>query len=120
MCWWHATYHWKALNKGYNFALYLISIRGLHTKLWAPNVVRVLTLAISRLPFGNLTKCDLDVGIMERHRVYDKGEGGGFPQVQAVVSLVSLVNLSYPWLVLALKVLQLCINHLVLILCRPV
>jgi hypothetical protein len=30
---------------------------------------------------------------MERHRIYYKGEGGGFPQVQAVVSLVSL-NLS--------------------------
>jgi len=27
---------------------------------------------------------------MERHKVYYKGEGGGFPQVQAVVSLVSL------------------------------
>jgi hypothetical protein len=26
---------------------------------------------------------------MERHRVYYKGEGGGFPQVLAVVSLVS-------------------------------
>jgi len=26
---------------------------------------------------------------MERHRVYYKGEGGGFPQVRAVVSLVS-------------------------------
>ncbi len=27
---------------------------------------------------------------MERHRVYYMGEGGGFPQVRAVVSLVSL------------------------------
>jgi hypothetical protein len=27
---------------------------------------------------------------MESHKVYYKGEGGGFPQVQAVVSLVSL------------------------------
>jgi hypothetical protein len=26
---------------------------------------------------------------MERHRVYYKGEGGGFPQVWAVVNLVS-------------------------------
>ncbi len=26
---------------------------------------------------------------MERNRVYYKGEGGAFPQVQAVVSLVS-------------------------------
>jgi hypothetical protein len=44
--------------------------------------------------FGNFgsprTKSHLDVGIMERHRVYYKGEGGGFPQVQAMLSLVSL------------------------------
>jgi hypothetical protein len=26
---------------------------------------------------------------MEKHKVYYKGEGGGFPQVWAVVSLVS-------------------------------
>jgi hypothetical protein len=35
------------------------------------------------------TKCHLDVGLVERHKVYYKGEGGGFPQVRAVVSLVS-------------------------------
>ncbi len=35
------------------------------------------------------TKSHLDVGLMERHKVYYKGEGGGFPQVRAVVSLVS-------------------------------
>jgi hypothetical protein len=32
----------------------------------------------------------VDVGLMERHKVYYKGEGGGFPQVWSVVSLVSL------------------------------
>jgi len=48
------------------------------------------TLGISRLPFGSPgTKCHLNVGLVERHRVYYKGEGGGFPQVQAVVSLVN-------------------------------
>ncbi len=48
-------------------------------------------LGILRLPLGNPgTKCHLDVGLVERHRVYYKGEGGGFPQVQAVASLVSL------------------------------
>jgi hypothetical protein len=25
------------------------------------------------------TKCHLDVGLMERHIIYYKGEGGGFP-----------------------------------------
>jgi hypothetical protein len=40
------------------------------------------TLAISGLPFESPeTKCHLDVGLMERHKVYYKGEGGGFPQV---------------------------------------
>jgi hypothetical protein len=32
----------------------------------------------------------LDVVPVEWHKVYYKGEGGGFPQVQAVVSLVCL------------------------------
>jgi hypothetical protein len=35
-------------------------------------------------------KCHLDVGLVERHIIYYKGEGGGFPQVWAVVSLVNL------------------------------
>jgi hypothetical protein len=34
-------------------------------------------------------KCHLDAGPMARHKVYYKGEGGDFPQVRAVVSLVS-------------------------------
>jgi len=56
-----------------------------------PKVEGVPTLAISGLPLGSPgTKCHLDVGLMERHKVYYKGEGGGFPQVQAVVNLVSL------------------------------
>jgi hypothetical protein len=33
------------------------------------------------MPFG--------CGLVERHIVYYKGEGGDFPQVQAMVSLVS-------------------------------
>jgi hypothetical protein len=69
--------------------------------------------------FGNFgspeTKCHLDLGLVERHKVYYKGEGGGFPQVRAKVSLV---NPNYPWLVLAPKVLQLCTNHFVSVLCR--
>jgi len=91
VCRWPATYCWKALNEGYNFVLNLISIKGLHTKLWDPKVVRDPTLAISRLPLGSPgTKSHLDVGLVERHKVYYKREGGGFPQVRAVVSLVSL------------------------------
>jgi hypothetical protein len=89
-CRWHETYYWKALDEGYNFALNLILIRGLHAKLWVPKVAGVSNLGISRLPLGNpRTKCYLDVGLVERCRVYYKGEGGGFPQVQVVVSLMS-------------------------------
>jgi hypothetical protein len=96
-CRWRATYHWKALDKGYNFSWDFISIRGLHAKLWGPKVAGVPTLAISGLPLGSPgTKCHLDVGLMGTHRVYYKGEGGGFPQVRAVVGLVSLVNSSLP------------------------
>ncbi len=36
------------------------------------------------------TKSHLDVGVAERRREYYMGEGGHFPRVQAVVSLVSL------------------------------
>jgi len=44
----------------------------------------------ARVPsLGSLTKCHLDVGLVERHRVYYKGEGGGFPQVRAMMSLVN-------------------------------
>jgi hypothetical protein len=94
VCRWRAIYCWKVLDEGYNFVLDLISIGVLHTKLWGPKVAEVPTLAILGLPFGSLgTKCHLDVGLVERHKVYYKGEGGGFLQVRAVVSLV---NLSLP------------------------
>jgi hypothetical protein len=54
VCKWLATYRWKALNEGYNFVLKLISIGGLHTKLWAPKIVEVPAMGISKLPFGSL------------------------------------------------------------------
>jgi hypothetical protein len=52
-CKWHATYHLKAIDEGYNFALDLISIGGLHAKLQAPKVARVLVVGISKLSLGN-------------------------------------------------------------------
>jgi hypothetical protein len=39
--------------------------------------------------FHDSTKCHLDVGLVEKHRVYYKREGGGFPQVWAMVSLMN-------------------------------
>jgi len=83
-------YCWKALDKGYNFALNLILIGGLHTKLWASIVAKVPISRILGLPLrSHGTKCHLGAGPVTRHRIYYKGEGGGFPQVQAMVSLVS-------------------------------
>jgi len=113
-----ATCCWKDFKDGYNFAIDLISIRGLHAKLWAPKVVGVPNVGILGLPLGSPgTKCHLNVGLVERHIVYYKGEGDGFPQVRATVSLVSSGCM---WLVLALKVFQLCTNHFVLVLCKLV
>jgi len=37
----HATYHWKVLDKGYNFVLDLTSIEGLHKKLYVSKMTRV-------------------------------------------------------------------------------
>jgi hypothetical protein len=112
------TYHWKAFNEIYNFALNLIAIGGLHRKLCALKVARVSVVVISGLPLGSpRTKNHLDVAPVERCRVYYKGEGGGFPQVRAVVNFVCS---SCPWFVLAPKVFQLCTNHFVLVLCKSV
>jgi len=81
---------------------------------------------VSGVPFGAIPglprwspgkNSHLDVGSVESHRVYYKGEGGGFPQVRAVVSLVCPCC---PWLVLAPRVFQLCTNHFVWVVCRPV
>ncbi len=48
-------------------------------------------MAISGLFLGSPgTKSHLNVGAAGRHREYYMGEGGGFPRVQAVMSLVSL------------------------------
>ncbi len=75
-------------------------------------------MGFSGLSLGSpVTKNHLDVAPMESYKVYYKGEGGGFLQVQVVVSLM---RLSCPWLILTPKVFQLCTNHFVLVLCRYV
>jgi hypothetical protein len=107
---------WKTFDEGYNFVSNLIAIEGLHKKLCALKVTGVPVVGILGLPLGNPgTKSHLDVAPMEKRKVYYKGEGGGFPQVRAVVSFVCPGCL---WRVLATKVFQQCTNHLVLGLCR--
>jgi hypothetical protein len=83
------TYHilLESLDEGYNFSLDFTSIGGLYTKLWASKVVRVPISGISRFPSGSP---NLGVGPVARHKEYYKGEGGGFPQVWAMVSFVKL------------------------------
>jgi hypothetical protein len=56
------------------------------------------------------TKWHLGVGLVTRHIVYYKWEGGGFSQVRVVVSLVSPC---LPVTCSCTKVLQLCINQFV-------
>jgi hypothetical protein len=111
VCRQRATYCWKALDKSYNFASYCTSIRSLLAKLCGSKVMGVPTSAISG------EKSHLDVGLVERCILYYKGEGGGFPQVRAMGSLVCPCC---SWLVLTPKVFQLHTNHLVWVLCRPV
>jgi hypothetical protein len=86
-----ATCRWKALDKSYKFALDLIPIEGLSKKLWLRKVAGVQIGTVSGLLFGSPgIKSHLDVGAAERHRKYYMGEGGGFPWVRAVVSLMNL------------------------------
>jgi hypothetical protein len=71
VCRWRAKHRCKALDESYNFALNLILIGGLSIKLYPHKVAKVLTLAISGLPFGSPeTKSHLDVALVERCRVY--------------------------------------------------
>jgi hypothetical protein len=93
VCRWRATYRWNFFDKGYNFNSNFISIEVLHTKFCASKVAGVLILGILGLPLGNLrTKWHLGVGPWLGTKKHYKGEGGGFPQVWVVPSLVS------PWL----------------------
>jgi hypothetical protein len=85
-----ATHRWKAFKEKYQFASDPIPIRGLSKKLWMPKVPGVQTETILGLPLGSpRTKGHLDVAPVEWRRVYYMGEGGGFPQVRAVVNQVS-------------------------------
>jgi hypothetical protein len=71
-------------------------------------------MGISGLPLGSPgTKCHLDASPVTNHKVHYKGEGGGFPQVQAMVSLMSL---NLPVIHLSTKSVSTCC----LVLCRSV
>jgi hypothetical protein len=70
--------------------------------------------------FGNFgtptwTQCHLDVGLVERHKVYYKGEGGGFPPNPGCGE--SRESEFTPWFILAPKMFQPCTNQLVVWFC---
>jgi hypothetical protein len=101
-CRWHATYHWKDLGKGYNFSLDLISIGGLHTKLWDPKVVGIPTLATWMWASWKGTEYTI------RGKVLASPKSGPWWVLWVRVC---------PWLILAPKVLQQCSNQLVVWFC---
>jgi hypothetical protein len=89
-CKWSATHCWKALKESYNFGLDLVSIQARGEKLWTPKVPGVQTGIVLGFHFGSpRKKSHLDASAAESCREYYMGEGGGFPQVRAVVSQVS-------------------------------
>jgi hypothetical protein len=106
-CRWSVTHRLKALEESYKFVSDLIPIGGLSKKLWSFKVPGVRTETVSGLLLGSLeTKSHLDVGDVERHRIYYMGEGGGSPWVQVVLSCVSRVSPELPVACPAPKVFQ--------------
>jgi len=84
-----ATWCWKALDEGYNFGLDLVPIQVWGEELWASKVPGLQPGTVSGLQLGSPgKKSHLDVASAESCKVYYMGEGGGFPRVRAVVSLV--------------------------------
>ncbi len=85
-----ATWRWRALEESYNFGSNLVPIWAQGKKLWTPKVSGVQTGTVSGLHFGSLRKkSNSDVASAQSYREYYKGEGGGFPWVQAVMNQVS-------------------------------
>ncbi len=83
---------WKDLDEGYKFDLDLVAIRSGSWELRLPksrDSTRENFGTISGLQLGSPgKKSHLDVASTERCKEYYMGEGGGFPQVRAVVCLV--------------------------------
>jgi hypothetical protein len=116
VCRWHATYRWKALNKGYNFSSNFTSIKGLHTKLWMSKVVGILFFEISGFSLGSLeTKWHLGARPMARHKVYYKGKVVTSPKSGPWWVLWVCV---YPWFVRAPKCYNYTLTNLLFGLCR--
>jgi hypothetical protein len=79
----------KLLTRATNL-LQTASRSELYTRSYVPSKSRESQLAGFRDSHAGVpgVKIHLDVGSLESHRIYYMGEGGGFPRVRAVVSLV--------------------------------
>jgi len=115
MCRWRATYRSKALNKDYNFALDLISIGGLHKKLW-PAKSRESRLWEFQ---------DSHLGISRKNAIWMWASWRGTKYTIRGKVVASLKSKPWwvlrvrvcPWFILAPKVFQLCTNQLVVWFC---
>ncbi len=113
MCRWRATQCWKVFNESYNFSWDFISIRRLHTKLWASKGVEVSTLGILRFPFGSFgTKWHLGAGLVAMHRI--KGKVVASPKFRLWWVLWVCVC---PWFVRAPKCSNYALTNLLFGLC---
>jgi len=96
----------------YNILLYTSSQSEVYTQSYGPPKSEEFQLwEFQNSPLESFeTKWHLGAGLVARHKIYYKGEGGDFPQVWAVVSFVSLcLHVTCP----CTKVLQLHTNQLV-------
>jgi hypothetical protein len=83
------TWRWKALKESYNFGLDFTPIRGQSWEIWAPKVSGLQPTTVLGLQLGSHgKKSHLDVALAKSCRVYYMGEGGAFPWIRAMVSLV--------------------------------
>jgi len=73
-------YHWKYFDEGYNFALDLTSIEGLHKKLWPFKVLKIPILGILRFPtWESWEKMTFGCSLCATHREYYKRGRRWFP-----------------------------------------
>jgi hypothetical protein len=103
VCKWRATYHWKVLNNDYNFTLDFTSLGGLHKKLWASKVAKVLIFGVSGQNDIWVQALWPNINYIIRWKVVISPKFGLWWILWVYV---------YSWLVHAPKVLQLCTNQL--------
>jgi hypothetical protein len=110
-CRWHATYRWKALDEGYDFVLDLISIGGLHTKIWAPKLWESQLWEFRDSHLGVLGQNVIWVLVPWPSTKYTiRGKVVASPKSRSWWVLWVRIC---PWLVLTSKVFQMCTNQLI-------